>query len=63
MAKYSRFDPRNKNRDRNKYRSLNKDIRIREEDGKMHRRSWKNTIDAGYDKELDEWDDDQYERT
>lgn len=32
MAKFSRFDPRNKNRDRNKQRSLNKDVRIRHED-------------------------------
>jgi hypothetical protein len=31
MAKYSRFDPKNKKRDRNKSRSLNKDLRIREE--------------------------------
>tara|TARA_R110001632_G_scaffold108573_1_gene218520 strand:- start:883 stop:1074 length:192 start_codon:yes stop_codon:yes gene_type:complete len=29
MAKYSRFDPRNKNKGRNKYRSLSKDVRIR----------------------------------
>jgi hypothetical protein len=32
MAKYSRYDPRNKNRGRNKSRSLDKDIRIREVD-------------------------------
>lgn len=32
MAKYSRYDPRNKNRGRNKTRSLDKDIRIREVD-------------------------------
>ena len=63
MAKFGRFDPRNKNRDRNKYRSLNKDIRIREEDGKMHRRSWKRDIDKSYDQELDEGGDDSFERT
>lgn len=35
MAKYGRYDPRNKKKDRNKSRSINKDIRIREEDHKM----------------------------
>lgn len=34
MAKYSRFDPRNKNRGRNKQRSLDRDLRIRESDKK-----------------------------
>lgn len=32
MAKYSRFDPRNKKNGRNKTRSLGKDFRIREVD-------------------------------
>ena len=32
MAKYGRFDPRNKKNGRNKNRSLGKDIRIREAD-------------------------------
>lgn len=31
MAKFSRFDPRNKKQNRNKKRSLERDIRIREE--------------------------------
>lgn len=31
MAKFSRFDPRNKKKDRNKNRSLYKDIKIHEE--------------------------------
>jgi len=30
MAKYSRYDPRNKNKGRNKTRSLEKDVRIRD---------------------------------
>jgi hypothetical protein len=30
MAKYGRYDPRNKKNDRNKNRSLNRDIRIKE---------------------------------
>lgn len=31
MAKYSRFDPRNKKRGKHKTATLNKDIRIRED--------------------------------
>ena len=31
MAKYGRFDPRNKKRNKHKTQSLEKDIRIREE--------------------------------
>jgi hypothetical protein len=31
MAKFTRFDPRNKKQDRNKKRSLNRDLRLREE--------------------------------
>jgi len=30
MAKYSRYDPRNKKRGKHKYQSLDKDLRIRE---------------------------------
>lgn len=37
MAKYSRYDPRNKNRGRNKSRSLDKDIRIREVDDNKYK--------------------------
>jgi hypothetical protein len=32
MAKFDRYDPRNKKKDRNKKNSLNKDVRIREEE-------------------------------
>ncbi len=32
MAKFKRFDPRNKKKDRNKSRSINKDLRIREQE-------------------------------
>ena len=31
MAKFGRFDPRNKKRDRHKYQSLNRDVRIKEQ--------------------------------
>lgn len=34
MAKYTRFDPRNKNRGRNKQRSMERDLRIRETEKK-----------------------------
>ena len=34
MAKFDRFDPRNKKKDRNKKNSLNKDVRIREEESR-----------------------------
>lgn len=30
MAKYSRYDPRNKKKDRNKFLSINKDLSIRD---------------------------------
>jgi len=32
MAKFQRYDPRNKKKDRNKKQSLNKDTKIRETD-------------------------------
>lgn len=34
MAKFSRYDPRNKKKDRNKNNSLSKEIRIREQEHK-----------------------------
>ena len=34
MAKFDRYDPRNKKKDRNKKNSLNKDVRIREEENR-----------------------------
>lgn len=37
MAKYSRFDPRNRKYGRNKSRSLDRDIRIREVDEHKHK--------------------------
>jgi hypothetical protein len=37
MAKFGRYDPRNKKKDRNKYHSINKDLRIREKEGKPGR--------------------------
>lgn len=37
MAKYSRFDPRNRKYGRNKSRSLDRDIRIREVDDSKYK--------------------------
>lgn len=50
MAKYGRFDPRNKKSGRNKYRSLERDIRIHD------------TVKGGRKKEWmhDDSDDDIY---
>lgn len=48
MAKFSRFDPRNKKKNRNKIRSLDKDIRMHEE-----RKSRKYAIDETFIEEDD----------
>ena len=40
MAKYGRFDPRNKKSGRNKYRSLERDIRIHEIDKGGRKKEW-----------------------
>lgn len=52
MAKYSRFDPRNKKNTRNKQRSLNRDLRIKEE---KKSRSGKQLLD------LEDFHSDYYE--
>lgn len=61
MAKYSRFDPRNKNRGRNKQRSMERDIRIREvDDNKYKHQAFLREV--VYDDEYDDVDqyDEQY---
>ena len=55
MAKYSRFDPRNKKRGNNKSKSIEKDIRIREVDSKDSKRMLNEVM---YD---DEYDYEEYE--
>lgn len=40
MAKYGRFDPRNKKNGRNKQHSIYKDIRIRSTEEKERRKNW-----------------------
>ena len=58
MAKFSRFDPRNKKRDRNKQNSMYKDLRIRMEEEKGRR---KHRIDVTGIKNVAE-DEDDYEQ-
>jgi len=56
MAKFGRFDPRNKKNGRNKERSLYKDIRIRAVEEKERQKNWsKNTIWTG------QYDETEYE--
>ena len=58
MAKFGRFDPRNKKNGRNKERSLYKDIRIRAVEEKERQKNWsKNTIWTGQHDET-EYEDD-----
>ena len=52
MAKYTRFDPRNKKKDRNKLRSIERDIRIHEEDKKQKYRYTR--VDWEYNEEDEE---------
>lgn len=40
MAKYGRFDPRNKKQDRHKQQSIYKDVRIRMDEEKGRRKNW-----------------------
>ncbi len=55
MAKFGRFDPRNKKNGRNKERSIYKDIRIRAVEEKERRKNWSkdlawvSTIDNEYE--------------
>lgn len=57
MAKYGRFDPRNKNKGRNKNRSLGKDFRIREVDNQKikHQAFLREVV---YDDEIEEENND-----
>ena len=43
MAKYTRFDPRNKNKGRNKNRSLGKDFKIRDAESAKDVHKYKGT--------------------
>jgi hypothetical protein len=53
MAKFSRFDPRNKKNNRNKIRSLEKDLRIHEKKTKNKKFKW--------DLDIKDTDDENFE--
>lgn len=55
MAKYSRYDPRNKKRGKHKFLNQDKDVRIKEVDNKNFKQSLNEVM---YD---DEYDYDEYE--
>ena len=58
MAKFSRFDPRNKKRGKHKSQSLDKDLRIREVD--EYSRNGKQMLqEVVYDNENDIYDEPQ----
>lgn len=50
MAKYGRFDPRNKKRGKHKSQSIDKDIRIRDTDRKKVKMKYE-----VYDEKVNEW--------
>jgi hypothetical protein len=57
MAKFGRYDPRNKKRDRNKTHSQNKDIRIR--DVEENRSNFKIKGNTSTYAIIDEWEDEE----
>lgn len=54
MAKFGRFDPRNKKRNKHKTQSQNKDFRIREVDAKYEKNESQLLKEVIYD---DEWEE------
>lgn len=58
MAKFGRYDPRNKKRDRNKNHSQNKDNRIREVDEKPRFNLKGNNINYALLDGISEFDDE-----
>lgn len=55
MAKFGRFDPRNKKKDKHKYDSLNRDIRIRyEEPVRVSKTAWKRSAEQILERNLEE---------
>jgi len=53
MAKYSRFDPRNKKSGRNKQRSIERDLRIHEEEKQRNKYRYAK-VDWVYNEDEDE---------
>lgn len=60
MAKFSRFDPRNKKQGRNKERSLYKDVRIKMIEEKERRKNWTNVAWVATDDDSEEMYEDDY---
>lgn len=58
MAKFGRFDPRNKKNGRNKERSIYKDIRIRAVEEKERRKNWSTVTWVATDDVNDEYEED-----
>jgi hypothetical protein len=54
MTKFSRFDPRNKKNNRNKIRSLEKDLRIHEKKQKNRKFKWDLEIKDSKDENLED---------
>ena len=59
MAKFGRFDPRNKKHNRHKEQSLYKDLRIRMDEEKGRRKNW--TKVSWTETETTEGEHDDYE--
>jgi hypothetical protein len=59
MAKYGRYDPRNKKNDRNKNRSLNRDIRIKESEKDVRKK--KTVLVSWVEEDSDQYDENDVE--
>jgi hypothetical protein len=59
MAKYGRYDPRNKKNDRNKNRSLNRDIRIKESEKDVRKK--KTVLVSWIEEDSDQYDENDVE--
>ena len=59
MAKYGRYDPRNKKNDRNKNRSLNRDIRIKESEKDVRKK--KTVLVSWVEEDGDQYDENDVE--
>jgi hypothetical protein len=60
MAKFGRYDPRNKKQGRNKERSIYKDIRIKQVEERENRKNWVKGLVWTADSETEEDYEDDY---
>jgi hypothetical protein len=60
MAKFGRYDPRNKKQGRNKERSIYKDIRIKQVEERENRKNWVKGLAWTADSETEEDYEDDY---